>query len=179
MASVELPVGISFIPIYSVLFRFYLHDIPKSLLVVGLMFRLPAAYNGPGPSLSCQTSSPFFLWSNSIQTPCSASSFSCSYDQWKAQFGWIHDELAKEGGMFLALLMNEFDLIWSDLIWFDLIWLMDWWSRSCWWRWRIWVKHGGMQAYLSILLIWNNPIIKWYQVCAIPLQYWTMVSGGA
>ena len=121
MANVELPVGISFIPIYSVLFRFYLHDIPKSLLVVGLMFRLPAAYNGPGPSLSCQTSSPFFLWSNSIQTPCSASSFSCSYDQWKAQFGWIHDELAKEGGMFLALLMNEFDLIWSDLIWFDLI----------------------------------------------------------
>ena len=121
MANVELPVGISFIPIYSVLFRFYLHDIPKSLLVVGLMFRLPAAYNGPGPSLSCQTSSPFFLWSNSIQTPCSASSFSCSYDQWKAQFGWIHDELAKEGGLFLALLMNEFDLIWSDLIWFDLI----------------------------------------------------------
>ena len=25
--------------------------------------------------------------------------------------------------MFLALLMNEFDLIWSDLIWFD--WWID------------------------------------------------------
>ena len=123
MANVELPVGISFIPIYSVLFRFYLHDIPKSLLVVGLMFRLPAAYNGPGPSLSCQTSSPFFLWSNSIQTPCSASSFSCSYDQWKAPV-WMNSWwVSKRGGNVFSIVDEWiwFDLIWSDLIWFDLI----------------------------------------------------------